>query len=183
MERGCCSDFKVVETYTLQDCKQDEHLPQMQINNGQQHSICIVKAELGFFSCGLWTEFLYPCRHSCAAVYRQWKELEFTCILQHQVHPYNTFDYTQTCTTITFFLCAWTACIGYDGETKHPSVAGRQSGRPPVKIIRRKSEFLGLEESPITCSFIVALATTEEHARTKREFASSNVMCVIAILM
>jgi hypothetical protein len=94
LERGC-GDFKVVEPYSLQDCEKDEHLPRMPIHAaGQQHSIHIVKPELAFCSCGLWTEFLYPCRHACA-VYRRWKELEFTYILQHQVHPYYTFDYIQ----------------------------------------------------------------------------------------
>ena len=149
LERGC-GDFKVVETYNLQDCEKEEHLPRMPINAGQQQSIHIVKPELGFCSCGLWMEFLYPCRHACA-VYRRWKELEFTYILQHQVHPYYTFDYIQKMYKHNIFPVCLDS-IGYDGETKPPSVAGRQPGRPPVKRIRRRSEFLDPEESPITCS-------------------------------
>ena len=41
LERGC-GDFKVVESYTLQDYEKDEHLPRMPMNAGQQsiHIAC-----------------------------------------------------------------------------------------------------------------------------------------------
>jgi hypothetical protein len=148
LEHGC-GDFKVVESYTLQDYEKDEHLPRMPMNAGQQ-SIHIVKPELGFCSCGLWMEFLYPCRHACA-VFRRWQELDFTYILRHHVHPYYMFDYIQQMYKHNVFPVCLDS-IGYDGETKPPSVAARQPGRPPVKRLRRRSDFLDPEESPITCS-------------------------------
>ena len=143
-------DFKVVEPYILQEqYEKDEQLPSMPLTAGQQ-SIHIVKPELEWCSCGVWQDVLYPCRHACA-VFRKWKEKEFTYILQHLVHPYYTFDSVQK----MYKHNVYPACLDsvqYDRETKPPASHGRQPGRPRVKRIRRRSEFLDPEESPITCS-------------------------------
>lgn len=143
-------DFKVVEPYSLQEQQdKDERLPIMPATAGQQ-SIHIVKPELEWCSCGVWQDVLYPCRHACA-VYRKWKEKEFTYILQHLVHPYYTFDFVQK----MYKNNIYPACLDsvqYDCETKPPASRGRQPGRPRVKRIRRRSEFLDPEESPIKCS-------------------------------
>jgi hypothetical protein len=42
--------------------------------------------------------------------------------------------------------------IKYNGVTKPSLVTSRQSGQPRTKRIRRRSEFLAAEDSPIVCS-------------------------------
>ena len=150
LERGC-GDFKVAEpASTVQDSDRNPHLPSMPFVAGQQSNIYIVKPDLQWCTCGTWQDVLYPCRHGCAVI-RKWKEKDFSYVLQNLVHPYYKFEYVQQIYKNNIFP----ACIEnvkYDNATKPPVVNKRQSGRPKMKRIRRRSEFLDPEESPITCS-------------------------------
>ena len=145
-----CGDFKVVEPSTVQDSDKDPHLPSMPYNAGQPNTVYIVKPELQWCSCGIWQDVLYPCRHGCA-IFRKWKEKDFGYILRNLVHPYYKFEYVQEMYKNNIFP----ACIDnvkYDGVTRPPVVTKRQPGRPRSKRLRRRSEFLDPEESPIKCS-------------------------------
>jgi hypothetical protein len=147
--RGC-GDFKVVEPSTVQDSDNDPHLPNMPLNAGQPNTIYIVKPELQWCTCGIWQDVLYPCRHGCA-VFRKWKEKDFSYVLQNLVHPYYKFECVQQMYKNNIFP----ACIDnvkYDDTTRPPVVKKPQPGRPRSKRLRRRSEFLDPDESPITCS-------------------------------
>ena len=93
LERGC-GDFKVVEPALLDDSDKNQHLPSMPINAGRPSTMYIVKPELQWCTCGIWQDVLYPCRHGCA-IFRKWKEKDFSYVLQNLVHPYYTFECVQ----------------------------------------------------------------------------------------
>ena len=90
--------------------------------------IHIVKLEQQWCSCGMWQEFLYPCRHGCA-VYWKWEEKDLKYVLEKVVHDYVQKLFNQN----VFPTCIDNAT--YDGERKPPVVTGRQAGRPQTKKI------------------------------------------------
>jgi SWIM zinc finger len=146
-----CGDFKVVEISSVQeqDYEGDDRIGVIPLSPGSQ-AINIVKPGRQWCTCGLWQEFLYPCRHGCA-VYRKWEEKDLNYVLENVVHVFYRYD----CVQKLFQHNVFPTCIDnatYDGETKPPRVTGRQAGRPRTKRIRRRSEFLDPEKSPITCS-------------------------------
>ena len=135
LELGC-GDFKVVEMSFLQeqDYEGGDRIGQMPLSVGSQ-VIHIVKLAQQWCSCGVWQEFLYPCRHGCA-VYRKWEEKDLKYVLEIVVHLFCRYDYVQK----LFNQNVFPTCIDnatYDGETKLPVVIGRQAGRPRTKRIRR----------------------------------------------
>ena len=146
LEAGC-GDFKVVEPSSLAEDSEDVLLV---TGNGGQDRINIVKPDLQWCSCGVWQDFLYPCRHAYA-VFRKWKEKEFMYVLMNLVHPYYTFEFVQSSFTNNIYpVCLET--IEHDGETKEPPLPKQQPGRPKTKRLRKRSKYVELEESPIICS-------------------------------
>ena len=146
--RGC-GHFKVVEPSTVQDSNCNLHLPNMPLNTGQPNTIIIDKPELQWCTCGIWQDVLYPCRHGCA-VFRKWKEKDFSYVLQNLVHPYYKFE----CVQQTYRNSIFPACIDkikYNDATR-PPVKKPRPGRPRSKQFCRQSEFLSPDKSPITCS-------------------------------
>jgi hypothetical protein len=151
LERGN-GDFKVVESFSGHEADRDDDdiLANMPLRPGGEQSIHIVKPDLQWCTCGRWQDYLYACRHACA-VYRKWYEKDFEYVLQNLVHPYYTFEYVQKLYKSNIYpVCVDN--INYDGTTKPPVVRGRQPGRPRTKRIRRRSEFLAEDDSPVTCS-------------------------------
>ena len=147
LERGC-GDFKVVEPSVLAEDMSDHPSPTP--NSHGDHSIHIVKPDLQWCSCGVWQDFLFPCRHGCA-VFRKCKEYNFQFMLSNLVPAYYKFEYVKK----TFTSNVFPACldgIEHDKVTKPPIVTKRQPGRPKTKRIRRRSELLDPEDSPIVCS-------------------------------
>jgi hypothetical protein len=142
-------DFKVVEPSSI--AEEDLGEQSLQVSGGGDHNrLHIVKPDMQWCSCGAWQDFLYPCRHACA-VYRKWKEKDFSYVVGNLVHPYYTFEFVHNSFKNNVLpVCLET--IEYDGVTREPSLPKRQSGRPKTKRIRRRSKFVELEESPITCS-------------------------------
>ena len=69
-----CGDVKVVGMSSRQeeDYKGNDRKDQTPLSVGSQ-VIHIVKPAQQWCSCGVWQEFLYPCRHGCA-VYQKWEE-------------------------------------------------------------------------------------------------------------
>jgi MULE transposase domain/SWIM zinc finger len=144
-----CGDFKVVEPTSIVEEDGDENVERLS-RYGDQNRIVIVKPDSEWCSCGVWQDFLYPCRHACA-VFRKWKEREFSYVLGNLVHPFYTFEFVHNSFTKNVFpVCLET--IEYDGETKEPKSPRRQAGRPQKKRIRKRSKFVEVEESPVTCS-------------------------------
>ena len=152
LELGC-GDFKVVDEMSSlqeQDYKGDDRIGQTMPLSVRSQVIHIVKPAQQWCSCGVWQEFLYPCRHGCA-VYRKWEEKDLNYVLEKVAHVFYRYDYMQK----LFNQNEFPTCIDnatYDGETKLPVVTWRQAGRPRTKRIRRRSEFMDPEKSPITCS-------------------------------
>jgi hypothetical protein len=93
---------------------------------------------------------MYPCRHGCA-VYRKWKEKQLDCVLANMEHPYYKFEFVKETFRNTVFPVSLDT-IEYDGVTKPPTSIKRQPGRAGAKRIRRRSELLDPEDSPVTCS-------------------------------
>ena len=93
---------------------------------------------------------MFPCRHSFA-VYRKWKEVDFNYVLTNLVDEKYTFVNVKNMLRKNVFPVSLDG-IQYDGVTKPPLVAKRQSGRPRTKRIRNRSEFIAPEDSPIVCS-------------------------------
>jgi hypothetical protein len=150
LELGC-GDFKVVEQTSVADDLFDDNSMSTTPRWGQRSSIHIVKPDMQWCSCGVWQEFMYPCRHGCA-VYRKWKEKQFDYVLANLVHPYYKFEFVKETFRNNVFPVSLDT-IEYDGVTKPPTSIQRQPGRPRTKRIRRRSEFLDPEDSPaVTCS-------------------------------
>ena len=81
LELGC-GDIKVVKMSSLQeqDYKGDHRIGQVPLSVGSQ-VIHILKPAQQWCSCGVWQEFLYPCRHGCT-VYRKWEEKDLKYVLK-----------------------------------------------------------------------------------------------------
>jgi len=141
-----CGDFKVVETSITAEDPSDHPMPPA---HGHM-SVHVVKPDLQWCSCGVWQDVMYPCRHACA-VYRKWKEKEVDYILSDLVPAYYKFGYVKQMFTSNVFPVSLEG-IAYDGVTKPPEATKRQAGRPRMKRIRHRSEFLHPDESPIVCS-------------------------------
>ena len=116
----------------------------------QQQSTHIVKPDALWCSCGAWQDCLFPCRHACA-VYRKWKEVDLNYVFANLVHANYTFQNVKNTFKRNVFPVSLDG-IQYDGATKPPLAPKRQSGRPKTKRIRRRSEFLIAEDSPVVCS-------------------------------
>ncbi|KAI2512166.1 MULE transposase domain [Fragilaria crotonensis] len=145
-----CGDFKVVEPISIVDENGDDNVQRMARSYGDPDRVLVVKPYLEWCSCGVWQDFLYPCRHACA-VFRKWQEKEFSYVLRSLVHPFYTFEFVHN----TFKKNVFPVCLEttvYDGETKEPNVPKRQSGRPKTKRIRKRSKFIESEDSPVKCS-------------------------------
>ncbi len=93
---------------------------------------------------------MFPCRHACA-VNRKWKEVDLNYIFANLVHVNYTFQNVKNTFKRNVFPVSLDG-IQYDGATKPPLAPKRQSGRPKTKRIRRRSEFLLAEDSPVICS-------------------------------
>ena len=94
LESGC-GDFKVVEPSSLAEDDLAENTVRSSAGYLDQKRINIVKpADLQWCSCGVWQDFLYPCRHACA-VFRKWKEKDFAYVIGNLVHPYYSFEFVQ----------------------------------------------------------------------------------------
>jgi hypothetical protein len=149
LELGC-GDFKVVEQTSVADNLFDDNSMSTPPQRGHQSSINIVKLDMQWCSCGVWQEFMYPCQHGCA-VHRKWKEKQFDYVLANTVHPYYKFEFVKENFRNNVFPVSLDT-IECDGVTKPPTSIKRQPGSPRTKIIRRRSEFLDPEDSPVTCS-------------------------------
>jgi Ulp1 protease family, C-terminal catalytic domain/SWIM zinc finger/Transposase, Mutator family len=150
LELGC-GDFKVTSRHVGGDNEDQENSTR---NVGtppiQTQSVHIVKPALKWCSCGAWQDCLFPCRHACA-VYRNWKEADLNFVLSTLVHDYYKFAHVKKMFRNNVFPVSLDR-VPYDGVTKPPLLRGRSSGRPRTKRIRRRSEFLSVEDSPIVCS-------------------------------
>jgi len=116
----------------------------------QQQKTHIVKPAAQWCSCGVWQDCMFPCRHGCA-VYRKWNEVDLNYVFANLVDANYTFGNVKNTFKRNVFPVSLDG-IQYDGVTKPPLVAKRQSGRPKTKRIRRRSEFLLAEDSPVICS-------------------------------
>jgi hypothetical protein len=85
------------------------------------------------------------------AVYRKWKEVDLNFVFTNFVDKNYTFGNVKNTFKRNLFPVSLDG-IKYDGVTKSPLITSRQSGRPRTKRIRRQSEFLAAEDSPIVCS-------------------------------
>ena len=90
LEKGC-GDFKVVEPTSLAEDELAENAVQLS-GVRDKNRINIVKPDGKWCSFGVWQDFLYPCRHA-RAVFRRWKEKDFSYVVGNLVHPYYTFDF------------------------------------------------------------------------------------------
>ncbi len=117
----------------------------------QRSSIHIAKPDKQWCSCGVWQEFMYSCRRGCA-VYRKRKEKQFDYVLANMVHPYYKFKFVKETFRNDVFPVSLDA-IEYHGVTEPPTRSiKRQPGRPRIKRICRRSEFLDPEDLPVICS-------------------------------
>ena len=116
----------------------------------QQQSIHVVKPGVQWCSCGAWQDCMFPCRHACA-VYRKWKEVDLNYVFTNLVDKNYAFVNVKNTFKRNVFPVSLDG-IKYDGVTKPPLVASQQSGRPRTRRMRRRSEFLAAEDSPIVCS-------------------------------
>ena len=156
LEEGL-GQFKVVDNSVPRDHDNDaagNHddniLPGVPLMNCQQ-SIHILKPHFKWCSCGLWQEHQYPCRHACA-YFRKWLYLDWiNILLQNEVHDFYLYNFLQKLSTRNVIPVVLDS-LSYDGSTKPPLVLHRTSGRPQSKRIRRRSEFIDHDESPVTCS-------------------------------
>ena len=150
-----CGDFKVTTPEygsTDRGHEQQDNIG-LSVAHGspmQQHSTHIVKPAAQWCSCGAWQDCMFPCRHACA-VYRKWNEVDLNYVFANLVNGYYTFRNVKNTFKRNVFPVSLDG-IQYDGATKPPVVAKRQSGRPKTKRIRRRSEFLLAEDSPVICS-------------------------------
>jgi hypothetical protein len=62
--------------------------------------------------------------------------------------------------------------VAYDGQTKPPVVTQRMSGRPKVKRIRRRSELLNAENSPVSCSICGQRGHNRRTCKKEKEMLS-----------
>ena len=92
------------------------------------HHIVKLSNDLPWCSCGAWQDCMFPCRHGCA-VYRKWKEVDFNYVLANLVDEKYTFGNVKNMLRKNVFPVSLDG-IQYDGVTKPPLVAKRQSGRP-----------------------------------------------------
>ena len=102
-----------------QDYEGDDRIGLMPLSVGSQ-AIHIVKPGQQWCSCGMWQEFLYPCRHGCA-VYRKWEEKDLKYVLENVVHVFYRYNDVQK----LFNQNVFPPCIDnatYDGETRPPVV-------------------------------------------------------------
>jgi hypothetical protein len=90
LEKGC-GDLKVVEPTSLAEDELAENTVQLS-GVRDKNRINIVKPDGKWCSFGVWQDFLYPCRHA-RAVFRRWKEKDFSYVVGNLVHPYYTFDF------------------------------------------------------------------------------------------
>jgi hypothetical protein len=149
-----CGEFKVTSPeYGYTD--EGEHDIVLSVAHGsplQQQSIHIVKPDVQWCSCGAWQDCLFPRRHACA-VYRKWKkEVDLNYIFDNLVDDNYTFGNVKNTFKKNVFPVSLDGILHYDGVTKPPLVTKQQSGRPKTKRIRRRSEFLAVENSPVVCS-------------------------------
>jgi hypothetical protein len=86
IEDGCV-DFKTIESMSGREESVDNKnvISIMPLIPGGAHSVHIVKPSLHWCTCGVWQDYLYPCRHACT-VFRKWDERDFRCVLQNHVH-------------------------------------------------------------------------------------------------
>ena len=132
-----------------------------------QQSIHILKPHCKWCSCGLWQEHQYPCRHACA-FFRKWLDRDLNDILQNEVHGFYSYNFLQKLYTRNVIPVVLDSIL-YDGSTKPPLVFHKTSGRPRSKRIRRRSEFIDNEESPVTCSVCHQRGHNRRTCRNKEE--------------
>ena len=77
-----CGDYKVVERASVAD-DLFENSQETSPQRGRQSSIHIVKPDMQWCSCGVWQDFMYPCRHGC--------------------HPYHKFGFVKQTFRSNFF--------------------------------------------------------------------------------
>ena len=183
-----CGEFKVTSS-EYGATADDIVLSVAHVSPMQQQSIHVVKPGVQWCSCGAWQDCMSPCRHACA-VYRKCKEVDLNYVFTNLVDKNYTFVNVKNTFKRNVFPVSLDG-IKYDGVTKPPRVASRQSGRPRTRRIRRRSEFLAAEDSLIVCSNLAAEVITDEavmpqhsskrrtcsqiHSTTKKKVASSNV--------
>ena len=141
-----CGEFKITSS-EYGATADDIVLSVAHVSPMQQQSIHVVKPGVQWCSCGAWQVCMFPCRHACA-VYRKWKEVDLNYVFMNLVDKNYTFVYVKNTFKRNVFPVSLDG-IKYDGVTKPLRVASRQSGRPRI---RRRSEFLAAEDSPIICS-------------------------------
>ena len=148
-----CGEFKVTSSEYGSTADEGEHDIVLSVAHGSpmhQRSIHIVRPGVQWCSCGAWQDCMFPCRHACA-VYRKWKEVDFNYVLTNLVDKNYTFANVKSTFKRNVFPVTLDG-IKYDGVTKPPLVVARPSGRPRTRRIRRRSEFLAAEDSPVVCS-------------------------------
>ena len=64
----------------------------------------LAKPNLQWCTCGVWQDYLYPCRHHGCAVFRKWDERDLRYVLQNHVHRYYTFEYGKVLSLVVRLL-------------------------------------------------------------------------------
>ena len=137
-----CNAVKVVGPLTAGE--DTDHQPCHMPTTHSHHSIHIVNLDNQLCTCGIWQDFLYPCQHACA-VYQKCKETTFSFILSDMVPDIYKFGYVKK----TFSQNLFPACldgIEYDGVVLPSRSTKSQPGRPRMKRMRNRSEFLDPED-------------------------------------
>ena len=101
-------------------------------------------------TCGVWQDYLVPCRHACA-VLKQEYHLSWDDIQNKHVHPYYTCGSLHELYSNNIFPVCMDN-LEHDGLTLPPQVRVRSAGRPRIKRLRRRSEYADPSESKIHCS-------------------------------
>jgi hypothetical protein len=144
-------------------------IPNIPLVNGQR-STHILKPDNGWCTCGVWQEFHYPCHHACA-YFRKWLEKDLTHVFQSEVdevYSYHALKELFKRNIVPVVLDS----VAYDGQTKPPVVTQRMSGRPKVKRIRRRSELLNAENSPVSCSICGQRGHNRRTCKKEKEMLS-----------
>jgi hypothetical protein len=117
---------------------------------GERNAVHTVSPLSRHCTCGVWQDYLVPCKHACA-VFKQQYQLSFNDIQEKHVHPYYTCGSLHELYSNNIFP----VCIDnleHDKVTLPPEVRVRSAGRPRIKRVRRRSEYADPADSKVRCS-------------------------------
>jgi len=118
----------------------------------QWQSSHIVMPTFKCCSCGVWQDTLLPCWHAYA-VYEKWKEADFNYTLMNLLDDNYTYGFIVVQNIFKRNIYPVSLDMpAYDGETTPPVSSKQSLGRPRKKRIRRQSQFVAAEDSPVQCS-------------------------------